>query len=194
MALLYSFHCSVVSCGFYWLGFVYRWLLQLGPGAKTIQRHHPPYSFTVVQNIVHHCISHRSNSHMIRAAGIAWWRILMTMAHTNLVYIICFRNPRIWQKVNIVSIVFVNLTLSRSFLPPFSRNLVLCGPCNLHLSKWLFSTSSLVQLYKQYWQRYFLLLLLLYCDGFVLEIYLHHKFQWPQEGLNCESLAYKVVT
>ena len=32
------------------------------------------------------------------------------------------------------------------------------------------------------------------CDGFVLEIYLDHKFQWPQEGLNCESLAYEVVT
>ena len=24
--------------------------------------------------------------------------------------------------------------------------------------------------------------------------YLVHKFQWPQEGLNCESLAYEVVT
>ena len=34
----------------------------------------------------------------------------------------------------------------------------------------------------------------LICDGVVLEIYLDHKFQWPQEGLNCESLAYQVVT
>ena len=32
------------------------------------------------------------------------------------------------------------------------------------------------------------------CDGVLLEICLVHKFQWPQEGLNCESLAYKVVT
>ena len=32
------------------------------------------------------------------------------------------------------------------------------------------------------------------CDGVVLKIYLDHPFQWPQEGLNCESLAYKVVT
>ena len=32
------------------------------------------------------------------------------------------------------------------------------------------------------------------CDGVVLEIYLDHKFQWPQEGLNCEFLAYEVVT
>ena len=32
------------------------------------------------------------------------------------------------------------------------------------------------------------------CNGVVLEIYLGHKFQWPQEGLNCESLAYEVVT
>ena len=29
------------------------------------------------------------------------------------------------------------------------------------------------------------------CDGVVLETYLDHKFQWPQEGLNCESLAYE---
>ena len=26
-------------------------------------------------------------------------------------------------------------------------------------------------------------------DGVVLEIYLDHKFQWPQEDLNCESSA-----
>ena len=32
------------------------------------------------------------------------------------------------------------------------------------------------------------------CDGVVLEIYLDHKFQWPQEDLNCESLVYEVVT
>ena len=32
------------------------------------------------------------------------------------------------------------------------------------------------------------------CDGIVLEIYLDHKLQLPQEGLNCESLAYEVVT
>ena len=31
------------------------------------------------------------------------------------------------------------------------------------------------------------------CDGALLEIYLDHKFQWPQEYLNCESLAYEVV-
>ena len=30
-------------------------------------------------------------------------------------------------------------------------------------------------------------------DGAVLEIYLDRKFQWPQEGLNSESLAYEVV-
>ena len=32
------------------------------------------------------------------------------------------------------------------------------------------------------------------CDGVVLETYLDHKFQQLQEGLNCESLAYEVVT
>ena len=30
-------------------------------------------------------------------------------------------------------------------------------------------------------------------DGVVLEIYLDHKFQWLQEGLNCEPLAYEVL-
>ena len=25
------------------------------------------------------------------------------------------------------------------------------------------------------------------CDGVVLQIYLDHKFQWPQKGLNCKS-------
>ena len=28
-----------------------------------------------------------------------------------------------------------------------------------------------------------------YLNDVVLEIYLDYKFQWPQEGLNCESLA-----
>ena len=32
------------------------------------------------------------------------------------------------------------------------------------------------------------------CDSVVLEVYLDHKFQWPQVGLNCESLKYDVVT
>ena len=32
------------------------------------------------------------------------------------------------------------------------------------------------------------------CDGVVLVIYLNHKFQWPQEALNGESLVYEVVT
>ena len=31
-------------------------------------------------------------------------------------------------------------------------------------------------------------------DGVVLGIYLDDKFQWPHESLNCESLAYEVVT
>ena len=30
-------------------------------------------------------------------------------------------------------------------------------------------------------------------DGAVLEIYLDHKFQWPQGGSNCESLEYELV-
>ena len=32
-----------------------------------------------------------------------------------------------------------------------------------------------------------------YCDGVLLEIYLDNKFQWPQDGMNRESLASEVV-
>ena len=32
------------------------------------------------------------------------------------------------------------------------------------------------------------------CDSIELEIYLDHKFQWPQEGQSFKSLAYEVVT
>ena len=32
------------------------------------------------------------------------------------------------------------------------------------------------------------------CDGAMHEIFLNHKFQWPQEGLNSEFIAYEVVT
>ena len=28
----------------------------------------------------------------------------------------------------------------------------------------------------------------------MLKIYLNHKFQWPQESLNCKSVEYEVVT
>ena len=31
-------------------------------------------------------------------------------------------------------------------------------------------------------------------DRVVLEIYFDHKLQWPQDGLNCKSLEYEVVT
>ena len=31
------------------------------------------------------------------------------------------------------------------------------------------------------------------CDGVVLDIYLDDVFQWPQEGLNWESLLYNVA-
>ena len=31
-------------------------------------------------------------------------------------------------------------------------------------------------------------------DGVVLEIYLDHKFQWPQEGWTANHLTYEVVT
>ena len=36
-----------------------------------------------------------------------------------------------------------------------------------------------------------------HCDGVLLEVYLDQIFQgsnWPQEGFNCKSLAYELVT
>ena len=97
---------SAVSYGFYCPGVVYRWLLQLEPGPKTFQQRHPLYSLELVQSIDHHCISHRCIFHMVHVAGIEWWRILM-MAHTSLVYVERFRNPRKWQKVNAIGILFL---------------------------------------------------------------------------------------
>ena len=98
---------SAISWGFYWPGVVYRWLLRLGPGPKTFQQFHLLYSLEVVQSIVHHCISCRCSFHMELVAGIRWWRILMIMAHTSLVYIEHFRNPHRWQKVNAIGILFL---------------------------------------------------------------------------------------
>ena len=80
-----------------------------------------------LQSIVHHCISCRCSSYMIHIAGIG--------------YIEHFQNLRRWQKVNAVGIQFCNSA---------SGNLILCTPCNFHLSKWFFNTSSLVQPYEQY--------------------------------------------
>ena len=98
---------SSVSQGFYWPGVLYRWLLRLGSGPKSFQQHHLPFSLGVVQSISHHFISHKCSSHMVRDAGIGWWRISIRMAHTSLVYTERFRKPRRWQKVNVVGILFL---------------------------------------------------------------------------------------
>ena len=98
---------SAVSWVFYWLGVVYRWLLRLGHGPKLFSSVIPPHSLRVVQSIVYHCILRRCSSHMVHDLCIGWWRILMTMVHTSLVYILPFRNLRRWQKVNIVSILLL---------------------------------------------------------------------------------------
>ena len=110
-----SWHCcnpsivlrSAVSWGFYSPRVVYIWLLQLRPGPKTYQWRHPPYSLAAVQSIINHCVSHRCSFHMVHDVGIVWWKILMTMAYTNLVHITYFWNPRIWQMVNVVGILFL---------------------------------------------------------------------------------------
>ena len=98
---------SVISLGFHWPDVVYRWLLWLGPGPKTFQQRHHPHSLEVVQIIFHHCISPRCSSHMLSDIGIGWWRILMTMAHMSFAYTIHFWDPRRWQKVNVIGILFL---------------------------------------------------------------------------------------
>ena len=95
---------SAVSKGFYWLGVVYRWLLWLRPGPKTFQWRHPLYSFGVVKSIAYHCILRRCSSHMVRNVGIGWWRILMMMAYTNLVYV-----ERLWNLHSGSLILFARL-------------------------------------------------------------------------------------
>ena len=154
---------SAVSKGFCWPGVACIWLPQLRPDPKTFQRRHPLYWLGVLQSIVRQCISRKCSFHMVRVAGIGWWRILMTMVHTSLVYVECFRNSSRWQKgKHSWYSVFVNLTLSHQFLSSASGSFILCAPCNLHLSKCFFSTSLLVQPCKQYWQKQCLPLWLLY--------------------------------
>ena len=68
--------------------------------------------------------------------------------------------------------------LKTYYLMHLSNSIVHINACKTYYSSWVTSTSSQVS----------------DCDGAVLETYLDHKFQLPQEGLNCESLAYEVVT
>ena len=95
-------HCSWVNCfmGILLAKCCLQMVATARPGPKIFQQPHHPYSLGVVQSIVHHCISCRCSSHMVDDAGIGWCRILMTMAHTSLVYAERFRNPRRWEKVN----------------------------------------------------------------------------------------------
>ena len=69
---------SAISWGLYWPGVVYRWLLRLGPGPKTFQQYHAPYSLVVFQSIAHHCISGKCSSTwymMLVLSGEGfWWR------------------------------------------------------------------------------------------------------------------------
>ena len=96
------------------------------------QWRHPLYSLAVVQSITPRCITRTFSSHMLRDAGIGWWRSWMTMTHMSLVYIECFRNLRKWQKVNVVGTLFMYIWLCHSsfcrhllgawfFLPPVTR-------------------------------------------------------------------------
>ena len=68
--------------------------------------------------------------------------------------------------------VFVNLTLSCPFLSSASGSLILFAPCNLHLLKWFFNTSSLIQACKQieidgniFCGSYYYIDLMLVCSG-----------------------------
>ena len=49
----------------------------------------------------------------------------------------------------------------------------------IYIYIWLPRNSAYVLKHKQTWPEQ-----AVYCAGVVLEIYLDHKFQWPQEGLN----------
>ena len=85
--------------------------------------------------------------------------------HSNLWEVSCLS----WQKLNLKITCHIKL---KFFWTP--RKLT---PCKMSHIFWDTSTSSQVS----------------NCDSVALEIYLDHKFQWPQESFNCESLAYEVV-
>ena len=109
VAFLFSLHCSRISSFIKIL--LARCVLQIVAVArtwsKTFQQRHPPYPLGMVLSIADHCISRSCSSHMVRHTSIGWWRILKAMAHTSLVYIIHFRNPRRWQNINVVGILFL---------------------------------------------------------------------------------------
>ena len=109
VALFYSHHCYWVSR---FIGILLvRRCLQMAAVATIWSKNFSAASsviFTwVVEIIVHHCISHRCSSYMVCDSGIGWWRISMTKAYTSLVYVKSFRNPRRWEKVNVVGILFL---------------------------------------------------------------------------------------
>ena len=109
VVLLYSLHCNWVSR---LIGILLAMCcLQMVAAAKICYKNFSAasslYLLGMVQGIVHHYISCRCNSYMVRVAGIRWWRILMTMAHTSLVFIERFWNSHRWQKVNAVGILFL---------------------------------------------------------------------------------------
>ena len=111
VALLYSLGYSWVSrfigtllakCFLEMVAVANIWYIQ-----KFFHWRHPLYLLGVLQCIVHHCLSRRCSFHMVRDAGIGWWRILIMMAHTSLVYIELVRNLRTWQKLNVGGIQFL---------------------------------------------------------------------------------------
>ena len=68
--------------------------------------------------------------------------------------------------------------LNLVYLMPCWVNFICCLSTYFNIFSW--NTSTLSQVSN--------------CDGVIIGIYLYHKFQWPQEGLNFESLAYEVAT
>ena len=109
VVLLYSLHCAWVSC---FIGILLvRCYLQMVALAKICYKNFSAasslYLLAVVRSIVHHCISCRCSSHMVRVPAICLLRILMTMTHTSLLYVERFRNPHRWQMVNPVGILLL---------------------------------------------------------------------------------------
>ena len=94
----------------------------------------------------------------------------------------------------IVSIFFLTVSTIIS-IDNFSFLLLLfITVINLTIKLFLIIIISFMNIFWSSFLASFLLSFIPYCGGVVLQLYLDHKFHWPQEGLSCELLVYKVVT
>ena len=105
------------------------------------------------------------------------FKYLFTYFNHMYLYVLVNIIQKLYNKIHPNNILFLTLFLR------WIHYLVLC--CYF---------SQVLLLFSNTWRDTLTLSQVSNCDGVVFKIYLDHKFQCPQEGLNCKSLAYEVVT